>query len=752
MKKIIPAAIAVMLTASFTAVPAEALITDIAKEVCLADVNNDGSVTESDFSRYQNYLLGDLSLFQKDIRTDAYCDNRINILDLIKVRKILDGAETLWTKETLPVMDGSTSAIPLEAGFKSRALGISYNSAYSMVNHHKTHESFSMLLSGENDMIFTVPISESQQKQADEAGVHLNFVPVAKEGFVFIVNKNNPVNSLTREQIKGIYSGEITNWKEVGGDDKPIIAYQRNSDSGSQNLIVEFMGDRKLMKPENKGQSPISTMGSLIDHVIAYDNSEQAIGYSVYSYAAQMYENASDVKFIAVDGVEPSKTTLADGSYPLISSTYALFTDNAPESIRKFVNWCTSTEGQLCVLQSGYLPVHDMELPESLIPYSKLGTGKEKSEDYKPDYLYSHFNGSIDYSEGKTEISFLKDKKIQKKINEELNSFIQNELEDRYRKTKLLIRYEAINGYISFSIENSIDTIATLTFDMRDGTRLKNFSDLFYKNTKFVPVLNDVIADKINSAVTDYSIKKADFTGLTGNIEKFTVSKLWLPDENPYLSKGEYFSFSSDDKNDFNSNYLTEYMVTGSFFDMSPMIESSELKKYQKDYFGTINYAFRNEWWYKRAKNDEGKGYYKLEDSVFHTKEETEKFRNTIEIIFAQAEEKYTNTYYTVNTPQRKFQETTLDVLVFYYYSSPYSYKYMFNKEGTRIYFSDIFGKEFSELDDLLFNIKEISMENNEVIASFDIKEDDKIQSKTETRNISFDPDNINKDYFITSP
>jgi hypothetical protein len=185
---------------------------------------------------------------------------------------------------------------------------------------------------------------------------------------------------------------------------------------------------------------------------------------------------------------------------------------------------------------------------------------------------------------------------------------------------------------------------------------------------------------------------------------------------------------------------------------MSPMIESSELKKYQKDYFGTINYAFRNEWWYRAAKNDDGKRYYKLEDSVFHTKEETEKFRNTIEIIFAQAEEKYTNTYYTVNTPQRKFQETTLDVLVFYYYGSPYSYKYMFNKEGTRIYFSDIFGKEFSELDDLLFNIKEISMENNEVIASFYIKEDDKIQSKTETRNISFDPDNINKDYFITSP
>ena len=172
-----------------------------------ADTNLDGKVSETDFLRYKFYLLGDKTMLDNNPKNDLNYDGNISIHDMLKLRRVLDGADYLWNPDNLPVMDGSTSAIPLEAGFKSRLLGISYDDAYDMVEHHKTHESFSMLLSGENDMIFTVPISESQQREADEKGVHLNFVPVAKEGFVFIVNKNNPVNSLTQEQIKGIYSG-----------------------------------------------------------------------------------------------------------------------------------------------------------------------------------------------------------------------------------------------------------------------------------------------------------------------------------------------------------------------------------------------------------------------------------------------------------------------------------------------------------------------------------------------------------------
>ncbi len=62
-----------------------------------------------------------------------------------------------------------------------------------------------------------------------------------------MVNAKNPVDALSQQQIKDIYSGKITNWKQVGGSDEPIVAYQRNTDSGSQNYMIDFMGETPLM-------------------------------------------------------------------------------------------------------------------------------------------------------------------------------------------------------------------------------------------------------------------------------------------------------------------------------------------------------------------------------------------------------------------------------------------------------------------------------------------------------------------------
>ena len=83
-------------------------------------------------------------------------------------------------------------------------------------------------------------------------------------------------------------------------------------------------------------------MSSLMDGIAVYDNAADAIGYSVYSYAAQMYENSSDTKFIAVDGVKPSRETMADGSYPLLSSTSIVYTDKASQNTKEFAEWAVS--------------------------------------------------------------------------------------------------------------------------------------------------------------------------------------------------------------------------------------------------------------------------------------------------------------------------------------------------------------------------------------------------------------------------
>jgi phosphate transport system substrate-binding protein len=434
----------------------EELVKSLSEEKQRGDINGDGVINVFDVMRYKSGILEGNYFVPRDDDIDR--DGSVNGNDITEVKKDILKKSKIWMYKTMPKMDGSTSAIPLEAGFKSKMLGLNYWDAKLLVEHHKTHESFSMLLSGENDLIFTVPISEEQYKAAETAGVKLNFVPVAKEGFVFVVNKNNPVDSLTSAQIRDIYSGKITNWKEVGGNDEKIIPYQRNKDSGSQNYMTEFMAGYDLMDPPKdfvRGE-----MSSLMDSIAIYDNAVNAIGYSVYSYAAQMYENSSDTKFIAVDGIKPSKETMADGTYPLLSSTSIVYTDKASQNTKDFADWAVSEEGQKCVMDSGYIPLKDMEYPENMKLYSAKGTGKEKPADYKPAEKFSHSSksvhpeqkGSRDDKELYKEdclIDFLKDKDFEKQINKDLDDIVfrgKDKLNDKWR-----MKVEVINGFMNIT-------------------------------------------------------------------------------------------------------------------------------------------------------------------------------------------------------------------------------------------------------------------------------------------------------------
>ena len=150
--------------------------------------------------------------------------------------------EMIALRENLPVMDGSTSLIPLEAGIRAALFGISQEEATAQVAHSSTWDSFRNLLDGTAELIFSCPLSQEQWSIAAERDVELETVPIAMEGFVFVVNAKNPVDTLSQQQLRDIYAGKITNWKQLGGEDLPIIPYQRNYDSGSQNYMIEFMG------------------------------------------------------------------------------------------------------------------------------------------------------------------------------------------------------------------------------------------------------------------------------------------------------------------------------------------------------------------------------------------------------------------------------------------------------------------------------------------------------------------------------
>jgi phosphate transport system substrate-binding protein len=187
--------------------------------------------------------------------------------------------------------------------------------------------------------------------------VELEVIPIVKEGFVFLVNVNNPVNSLTSSQIVDIYQGRILNWKEVGGSDMEIIPYQREANSGSQTLMEQVvMKDKKLMTPPKK--LVVMGMGELIDQVAKYDNSEKAIGYSVYYYAKSMY-NRDTIKLIAVDGVFPDNKSISSGKYPFTSAYYAVIKKSEPKNSpsRKLISWILSREGQRVAESAGYVPM-----------------------------------------------------------------------------------------------------------------------------------------------------------------------------------------------------------------------------------------------------------------------------------------------------------------------------------------------------------------------------------------------------------
>ncbi len=260
-----------------------------------------------------------------------------------------------FTKETYPKVDGATAMYPMSVESAKAVIGLSEEEAEDFIKHHTTSKAYYGLIDKTCDLIFVYEPSDDILNRAKEAGVTFEMVGIGRDGFVFVVNQDNPVDSLTLDEIVKIYTGQITNWKEVGGEDVPIIAYQREQNSGSQNLM-EKMVMKGMPLMEAPAEYLISSMDGLIDRVAAFENSRAALGYSIYLYAKDQYVKDS-IKFLAIDGVYPTDDSIADGSYPLSKIVYAIFRSDEPADspVRQLVEWLRTPEGQLAVEAGGYV-------------------------------------------------------------------------------------------------------------------------------------------------------------------------------------------------------------------------------------------------------------------------------------------------------------------------------------------------------------------------------------------------------------
>ena len=267
----------------------------------------------------------------------------------------------VFTRENFPRLNGSTSTVPLAQAAASVLLGESREDVADLTVFSKTTESYRKLMWGESDLLISAEPPAAIWEEKEDAGFAWEMEPVAVDGLVFLVNEDNPVDNLTTEQIQKIYTGEITNWSQVGGDDLDIIPFQRNAEAGSQTAMKKLvMKDLALMEPPQ--DYLIGEMGDLVRAVASYDDSPAAIGYTVYYYANDM-NMAEGLKILAVDGVTPNADTIRAREYPFLNNYYVLMAAGLPEDSPTSVlyHWLLGDEGQRLVAQEGYVSVKAVE-------------------------------------------------------------------------------------------------------------------------------------------------------------------------------------------------------------------------------------------------------------------------------------------------------------------------------------------------------------------------------------------------------
>lgn len=280
--------------------------------------------------------------------------------DPVPVPETPPAGQFVFTRENFPRMNGSTSIVPLGQAIASVLLGETREQVADLTNFSRTTQSYRELMNGQADLLISGAPPEGIYKEKEEAGFAWEMSAFSVDGLVFVVNEDNPVDNLTSEQIRKIYSGEITNWKEVGGSDVEIKPFQRNEEAGSQTAMKKLvMGDIPMM--EAPAEYVSGAMGDLVKVVASYSDSAAAIGYTVYYYAHDM-KMADGLKIIAVDGVAPNVDTIRSRAYPFINDAYVVIAaglpDDAPAKI--LYNWILSEEGQRLVAHEGYVSIMDV--------------------------------------------------------------------------------------------------------------------------------------------------------------------------------------------------------------------------------------------------------------------------------------------------------------------------------------------------------------------------------------------------------
>ena len=256
-------------------------------------------------------------------------------------------------------MSGTTYII--QPDFSGTKTSFSYQDYEAKNRFSGTHEAYMNLMEGKTDVIIASrDISRNEKASSEELGVELETAPLAIDALVFIVNPKNPVKNLTSDQVRKIYTGEIRNWKEVGGVDHAITPYIRNADSGSQEKMETLVMKGLTMIDRTDENYMYEIIGSqMVSPYLQLELDEYGIGYTPYFYCTAMVRDLMRVDMLSIDGVAPTKESLRSNKYPFVSSIYAAVrkTENHESMAYKLYQFLFTKQGADMIDESGYIAI-----------------------------------------------------------------------------------------------------------------------------------------------------------------------------------------------------------------------------------------------------------------------------------------------------------------------------------------------------------------------------------------------------------
>ena len=217
------------------------------------------------------------------------------------------------------------------------------------------------LINGTSDICQTSrEIKAKEIDQAKEKGVEPYEIPVALDALSIVVHPSNPVSELTFVQLSAIYTNQITNWKEVGSNDTPIVALSRDTNSGTHVFFKEHVVQMKGLETEDKGLEygpKVLFLPSTEEGVTEVAKNPNAIFYPGLGYVTDEVKLLAIKKTVDDLAVLPSVATALDGSYP-VARPLLYYTNGEPNGVIKpFIDYCLSPDGQQKVTDVGYVPL-----------------------------------------------------------------------------------------------------------------------------------------------------------------------------------------------------------------------------------------------------------------------------------------------------------------------------------------------------------------------------------------------------------